>query len=96
MQHPDLEKQLEELKAKRKAATADLRNLASEAVESTDKVNKTMMMYLQPAGTIAGCECVGTYCTCQPMKKRTSRLFNKAKLKKRLQSDSSNGNGTHP
>ena len=92
MHHPELERQLEALKAKRKAATADLRNLATEATESTDKVNKTMMMFLYPAGTFDGCKCTGIFCLCHPPKKRTSRLFKKDKLRKHLADD----NGTCP
>jgi len=90
MQHPDLEKQLEELKAKRKAATRDLRDLASEAIESNEKVNKTMLMYLTPAGE-NGCECSGTFCSCEGAKK-TSRIFKGKKLKRKLKDN----NGTHP
>ncbi len=92
MHHPELEKQLEELKAKRKAATQDLRNLATEAIESTDKVNKTMMMFWHAAGTLDGCECSGVFCLCHPPKKSISRIFKKDKLRKRL----SDSNGTHP
>ncbi len=85
MHHPNLEKQLEELKAQRQEATATLRDLACEAVESNEKVNKTMMMYLTPSGQ-NGCECITTYCSCTKAKKKTSRIFKngKRKLKRKL------------
>ena len=93
MHHPELEKQLEELKAQRQEATQDLRDLATEALNSNDKVNKTMMMYLNLSGG-DGCVCEGTYCTCtSPKKKRTSRIFSKKKLRRKMKP---NNNGTHP
>ena len=80
MNHPDLEKKLQELKAQRKETTQGLRDLATEAIESTDKVNKTMMMYLTPAGQKEGCECTGAFCYCDKAPK-TSRLFKKKSKK---------------
>jgi hypothetical protein len=98
MHHPDLEKQLEDLKAQRQEATQALRDLATEAVNSNDKVNKTMMMYLNLSGG-EGCACEGTYCTCTSpkQKKRTSRIFSKRKLRRKINGADKNGtNGTHP
>jgi len=79
MNHPDLEKQLHELKMQRQEATKTLRDLASEAVDSTDKINKTMTMFLKLSGE-DGCECKGTYCACDQSKK-TSRFRLRKKLK---------------
>lgn len=96
MHHPDLEKQLEDLKARRQAATKDLRELATEAVNSNDKVNRALMMYLNLSGG-EGCACAGTYCTCQASKKKkTSRNFNRRKLRKKINVTNKNGNGTRP
>ena len=84
MHHPNLEKQLEELKTQRQEATEALRDLACEAIESNEKVNKTMMMFLTPSGQ-NGCECNGVYCSCTKAKK-PSRIFKngKKKLKRKL------------
>ena len=89
MQHPDLEKQLADLKAQRKEATQALRDLASEAMDSTDKVNKTMMMFVR-----TDCEspCDEELCECTNKRKKTSRIFSGKKLRKKLKGT----NGTHP
>jgi hypothetical protein len=79
MQHPDLEQQLAELKAERQEATQALRDLASEALGATDKVNKSITMFLKTDCDDG--ECVD--CTCKP-KRKTSRHFNGKKLRKKI------------
>lgn len=87
MHHPDLEKQLKDLHKLKKEAASKLRDLATEAIENADRANKTMMMYLEPAGTTDSCVCAGQFCHCvDTAKPKTSRLFKN--IKKALDSKS--------
>lgn len=81
MHHPELEQQLRELHQQKVKAAEDLRDLANEAVATADRSNKTLLLYLDPAGVKKGCECTGELCVCAAPKKRgnTSRLFKKVK-----------------
>jgi len=86
MHHPELEKKLKELDQLKKKAANELGDLASEAIENADRASKTMMMYLEPAGSHSDCVCTGQFCHCKPRPAPSnSRLFKKFKkaLKKK-------------
>lgn len=93
MHHPELEKQLKELDNFKKKAANELSDLANEAIENADRASKTMMMYLEPAGSHEDCKCAGQFCLCKPGNKpNTSRLFKK--FKKALNKGKDKTNGT--
>jgi len=81
MHHPDLEKQLEELKAQRKETLEDLRDIANKAFDSADKAGKTMMMFLPECTCEEKCDCAPKNGSSRPSSK-----FLKRKLKARKKS----------
>lgn len=78
MQHPELEAKLQELKEQRQKTLEAFRNLASEAITSADRSNKTMMMFI-PTEESASCVCTKEH----PCEQHVSKERRTLRLKKR-------------
>lgn len=79
MHHPDLERQLADLKLQKQTAVQNLRSLATEAIDGAGKVSKTMLMMLPPAGQHPDCECPGNVCLCNGGREKITKKLKKKK-----------------